>query len=600
MYVVFIFRICPPGEFCTSSFSQKPSWHTFPTASLSRSLGVKVTVGSLPRQANVPHVRCWESHNETFPVTESSPPSMSCVQGAVVCLPTANVTSPKSNQARPKAPSPKFSHSLEAEERASSPRFQKPRVVMESRNQETARAVGRSRGPRHCLTAGEDPEKARRPNGLSLAGPPGHSEALGFKLARSPQGLLPHPQSSDLKHTGAIPKCLPSRKSPPESCYDRNRHTKSVPDLDMFGEPPASASQAPSPKVIVTKKSSPQAYYGKDRSNWFLQNVLGKDSGTDSDGSSPDIDRYLNKTLVNRLEPLSPQEMESYLAGLCTTKSKRDRGSLSPSPKHQSGLCVDLSKSGIYKETREARKAESATVTPFHDKDSKGDVDSQNGVSHAIDIFSGLNQLQQSFENGSCATLDKPTKIKSFVEGTSVSPTEISASLSAIDINSSTPQSLSDGADSQSSPGKREKDVEPVMFTLGTEEELTPQVLEAKKSDFFLKESPSAAVTSNKTTSLSTSPEVSEESLDGTCKQALPRVSRQRFTSLGSESEDELKYSTPKIHKSVSMPGGPVSGMSTVGLNKANSLLKSVMRKELGAQVRTTRQATTASLGTQG
>lgn len=59
IHIDYIYRVCPPGDFCTSSFYTVPELHHFPLGSKDRgsSIGLYVSVSTLPRQT-VPVVPC--------------------------------------------------------------------------------------------------------------------------------------------------------------------------------------------------------------------------------------------------------------------------------------------------------------------------------------------------------------------------------------------------------------------------------------------------------------------------------------------------------------------------------------------------------------
>ena len=65
------YRISPPGEFCTSSFSEAPDWHIFPLCTLGRGLALKITVGSMPRRQLIPAVLCPEAEGIHCPLRKT-------------------------------------------------------------------------------------------------------------------------------------------------------------------------------------------------------------------------------------------------------------------------------------------------------------------------------------------------------------------------------------------------------------------------------------------------------------------------------------------------------------------------------------------------
>lgn len=62
-------RISPPGEFCTSTFSESPEWHEFPVCCLLKSVAVKISLAVVPRRASMPQVVC--SHPQHRGTTET-------------------------------------------------------------------------------------------------------------------------------------------------------------------------------------------------------------------------------------------------------------------------------------------------------------------------------------------------------------------------------------------------------------------------------------------------------------------------------------------------------------------------------------------------
>lgn len=69
----------------------------------------------------------------------------------------------------------------------------------------------------------------------------------------------------------------------------------------------------------MSKKSPGQTYYNREDQKW----VTGKSNkDSDSDHSSPEIDKFLKK-ISNNLEPLSPEEIPLYLASLSVSGRPR-------------------------------------------------------------------------------------------------------------------------------------------------------------------------------------------------------------------------------------------------------------------------------------
>jgi len=111
-------------------------------------------------------------------------------------------------------------------------------------------------------------------------------------------------------NTGAIPKRY-MHKSPPTWGY--KCHSLATPTLEPMSRSPELGGELPAvPKVLMSKRPPSQTYYQRDERKWVV-NKSNKDS--DSDHSSPEIDHYL-KNIRTNLEPLSPEEIQTYLASL--------------------------------------------------------------------------------------------------------------------------------------------------------------------------------------------------------------------------------------------------------------------------------------------
>lgn len=142
------------------------------------------------------------------------------------------------------------------------------------------------------------------------------------------------------KQSGAIPKNHTPRSLPLTLDLEREA-------IPQESTPPKSSHNAiqkitlKSPKVLFSCKSPGQGYYLKDMVAPRLKDA----ASTDSDQSSPELDRYL-KNFNTGLEPLSPQEIKTYLCNL-NKAGMRDR-SVSPTPVVQtkmpsSRVCTRLS-----------------------------------------------------------------------------------------------------------------------------------------------------------------------------------------------------------------------------------------------------------------
>ena len=346
-------RISPPGEFCTSRFGNSPEWHKFPTCRVSKSINIKVSVGTLPRLPYIPSPVCLEEHHEPRAMVEDvGPPSDHHTYRPYKMRPETSPTFQDPMQLKQRSPEEPERYSPET----TSPRFNKPRVKsMHELEGECARReceqCKHTRSPEHpalpCLSQFRH-SPTPSPNTLgasakSFSPPPQPTQdADTARWRRSPVGATSADKTVvSSRDTGAVPKRGPTltRKYPQKSQPDfSDQHALSAPEFDPL---PATSQQqqqqpqvksqtklsnnhllgqdeekmASSPKVIITHKNPVHNYYTKDMPVAWA--VLGSRDSTDSDNSSPEIDRILNKTLARQLEPLSPQEMDTYLSNLC-------------------------------------------------------------------------------------------------------------------------------------------------------------------------------------------------------------------------------------------------------------------------------------------
>ena len=134
--------------------------------------------------------------------------------------------------------------------------------------------------------------------------------------------------------------------------YNHHSHHPS----DQITPPSSGKLPLTSPKVLFSKKSPGQGYYLRD-----IAMGLKDAASTDSDQSSPELDRYLKNFRPNAsLEPLSPQEIQTYLCSL-DRRNMRDR-SVSPPPvlqasAHSSRVRTKLSFNDAERAERNAGKA---------------------------------------------------------------------------------------------------------------------------------------------------------------------------------------------------------------------------------------------------
>ncbi len=142
------------------------------------------------------------------------------------------------------------------------------------------------------------------------------------------QSPTPDEEALDLlKQTGAIPKKKFTRQASPASL---SLDTHSAPGLDIF-HPDLGLGVPKSPKVLFSKKSPGQGYYHKDDGRWRLNAASCSDSA-DSDQSSPEIDKYLKNMKQPSADPLSPEDIQNYLASLSIRNRKRQPSPLAKTP----------------------------------------------------------------------------------------------------------------------------------------------------------------------------------------------------------------------------------------------------------------------------
>ena len=229
------------------------------------------------------------------------------------------------------------------------------------------------------------------------------------------------------KKTGAIPKKLSHNKSSPALPLE----THSAPDLDIFNSELESASNyvkstSKSPKVLFTKKSPGQAYYHKEDAKWFLNAASCSDSA-DSDQSSPEIDKYL-KNMKTKADPLSPEEIQSYLASLSIKNRKRQPSPLAKTPSPEftdpnSQAVKDLtsifSSFGIQDDRTQSPShdiSDISTTAKVSENEEEDDVEA------ADEEESNRTECRQTAESQ-----QKPVKQTANVHSRSRSPTRISA-----------------------------------------------------------------------------------------------------------------------------------------------------------------------------
>jgi len=287
---VHLFRVSPPGEFCTSRFTIDPEMHVFPSAAVGKVANLRATVQLLPRVPEIPRPFCHERHG-----TEASSESTASKCG---------------RQRSPELP--------EERGRSASPRFTKPNVLSHMRLTECHDVSGASRWSGQERSVGlMQTSKSVVSHQLSAATITGEPfDDTGDTVTSTVISRYPGATSKDL---GAIPKRffeLPLHSAVPSSaevCCEATVYDPVASVADRIAQcKVVTAAAALPPQVLALQKSSPKAVCGTSR-----RHSMPPKDGTDSDSSSPDIDAFLSTTLANsRLEPLSPQEMDVYLTSM--------------------------------------------------------------------------------------------------------------------------------------------------------------------------------------------------------------------------------------------------------------------------------------------
>ncbi len=371
------FRISPPGEFCTSSFREIPQKHTFPVCTVSNSTGLRVSVACPPRKLDnqLLQVPC-KLHDRS---STSPPSSLQADQGATASCEEAAAPPGKGNRSMlaPLMVNTPTGHFRDIPQFVSPQRPHAGMVPPRHQQRGTSLAAPHT-APAHTRQQAmsgtgfqftPDRQQSSAVRKLNLQGPdqpPDNTPNQRMQKSPSPETALkscgpatylPDDQQKCLdeyKKTGAIPKKFSQKRLSLED------HSFQMPKSD-FG----AGEQTPlvSPKVLFTKKSPGQAYFHKDDAKWFFE-VAPNKSSPESDGSSPEIDKYL-KNMRSKPDPLSPEEIQSYLASLSVKNRKREPSPLAktPSPEYinpNSSAVRDLSTllSGFGDETVEKQSVE--------------------------------------------------------------------------------------------------------------------------------------------------------------------------------------------------------------------------------------------------
>jgi len=285
-----VFRVSPPGEFCTSRFTVCPELHVFPSAAVGKAVNLRATVHLLPRVPEIPRPMCHERHDiEAGSETTAS----KCAQ----------------QRRSPEVP--------EARGRSASPRFTKPNVLSHMMPAQCIDATTASRCCGQEFSLGMmQTNNSVMSHHLSCATVTCEPFNSGDRVSSAVVAKCPTATSKDL---GAIPKRffeLPLHtavSSSAEVCCDVAFCEPALLVTDRIAQCKAvTGAAAVPPQILALQKSSPKVVGCASR-----RRSMPPTDGTDSDSSSPDIDAYLSTTLANsRLEPLSPQEMDVYLSSM--------------------------------------------------------------------------------------------------------------------------------------------------------------------------------------------------------------------------------------------------------------------------------------------
>ena len=285
-----MFRVSPPGEFCTSRFTVSPELHVFPCATVGKAVNLRATVQLLPRLPEIPRPVCHERHDIE---TCSESTALKCAQ----------------QRRSPEVPDERG--------RSTSPRFTKPNVLSHMMPSQCIDTTTASRCCGQVCSVGlMQTSNSVMSHQLSCTTVTCEAFDSGDRVSSPVMAKCPAATSRDL---GAIPKRffdLPLHSAVPSSaevCCDVAfcEPTVSVTDRIVQCKAVNSATAVP-PQILALQKSSPKVVGSASR-----RRSMPPTDGTDSDSSSPDIDAYLSTTLANsRLEPLSPQEMDVYLSSM--------------------------------------------------------------------------------------------------------------------------------------------------------------------------------------------------------------------------------------------------------------------------------------------
>jgi len=288
-----------------------------------------------------------------------------------------------------------------------------------------------------------------------------------------------------------------------------------------FGKPTIQVSTSSSSVFDVSRPTA--ARYCTARtpaattSGWQKEN-------NDSDGSLPDFDLFLSKTLVDRRDPLTPAEMESYLRNLCPSAPKI------PKLKELSLGCstVDLQCYRVH-ETDTSFSLGGWENPTLH----KADNDVERGKSERKILIPNRGAPLRRDVSENC--------------------------------------------------GMRESPTERMLLSLSRQLFLSDDGGEDPRPIFTVGETLNGCVSSKVTDIDDDSEFRMNTDVDSTVGMDGPNVVLFTPSPISTVISEKviLPVTSPRLHKSLSCPNKRVFN----GLNKANSLLKTVMKKEMNQQL---------------
>ena len=310
-YLFLLLRISPPADFCTSSFSQSPETHMFPTCASSKSTVLRVSVRSLTRQSssiNIPCIECQRSGNQ---------PTAAFKQCRTETL---------SNRCQDLSSSEKNNNKMYE-------LFEHEYPLISNNQLQSREKAGYTNAPDFSLTA---------------------TSVQGIKSPCDEKENIIELDNSKL--TDLNPAAAAVQR--PLRMYYAPELAVSSPDFEDFhikrGKYPTPLTE--SPKVLFTKNRVLPTYF--DRKQILCEQLCFPHADSAEHGNSPDIDGFLQKTLATQTNPLTMQEMADQLSMVCGTPKQNEYGQII---QHSSEMCY---KKIVPMPRRERRATEMTLVTP--------------------------------------------------------------------------------------------------------------------------------------------------------------------------------------------------------------------------------------------